>query len=106
MPSGREFLPPRKSDLSDTLSGVAKLTATEAARKFSAVLNRVAAGEEIEIVRNGATVALLGPPRDRLLSAEAFRELLRSAPPIDEQFGADLRRVRSEAGAPESPWPS
>ena len=48
---------------------MAKLTATEVARAFSDVLNRVAAGEEIEIVRNGATVALLGPPRRRLLSA-------------------------------------
>jgi prevent-host-death family protein len=85
---------------------VARLTATEAARKFSDVLNRVAAGEEIEIVRNGATVALLGPPRHRLLSPEAFRELLDSAPPIDEEFAADLRRVRAEAEAPESPWPS
>lgn len=85
---------------------MAKLTATEAARNFSDVLNRVAAGEEIEIVRNGATVALLGPPRRRLLSRDAFRELMTSAPPVDEEFGADLRRVRAEAGAPESPWPS
>ncbi len=81
---------------------MAKLSATEAARNFSDVLNRAAAGEEIEIVRNGATVALLGPSRHRLLSPEAFRELLGSAPPIDDQFGADLRRVRVEAGTPES----
>jgi len=85
---------------------VARLTATEAARNFSEVLNRVAGGEEIEIVRNVATVALLGPPKRRLLSAEGFRELLKSAPPIDEDFVADLRRIRAEAGPPESPWPS
>jgi prevent-host-death family protein len=85
---------------------VRKLSATEAARNFSDVLNHVAAGEEIEIVRNGATVALLGPPRSRLLPPEAFRELLRSAPPVDDQFGADLRRIRAEAGAAENPWPS
>lgn len=83
-----------------------KLTATEAARTFSDVLNRVAAGEEIEIVRNGATVALLGPPRRRLLSAEAFRELMASAPPVDQRFVADLLDIRSESGAPESHWPS
>ena len=83
-----------------------KLTATEAARNFSDVLNRVAAGEEIEIVRNGSIVALLGPPKRRLLSAESFRELLASAPPIDEEFAADLRRIRADAGPPESPWPS
>lgn len=85
---------------------MAKLTATEAARNFSDVLNRVAAGEEIEIVRNGATVALLGPPRRRLLSPEAFRELMASAPPIDARFVTNLRRIRAEAGAPESHWPS
>ena len=83
-----------------------RLTATEAARNFSDLLNRVAAGEEIEIVRNGATVALLGPPRRRLLPAEAFRELMASAPPVDSQFVTDLRRIRAEAGAPESHWPS
>jgi prevent-host-death family protein len=85
---------------------VAKLSATEAARNFSDVLNRVASGEEIEIIRNGATVALLGPPKRRLLSAEAFRELLASAPAADGAFVADLRRIRAESGHPESHWPS
>src|SRR5436190_11532123 len=57
------------SDLSDNLAVMARMTATEVSRKFSAALNRVLAGEEIEIVRNGATVARLTPPaRDRLLS--------------------------------------
>lgn len=85
---------------------MARLSATEVARNFSAVLNRVAAGEELEIVRNGTVVALLGPPRRRLLTAESFRELLNSAPPVDDDFAAELRRIRTEAGAPESPWPS
>ena len=85
---------------------MSKLTATEAARNFSDVLNRVAAGEEVEIVRNGATVALLGPPRRRLLSHEALRELMESAPPVDKKFIADLQCIREESGAPESHWPS
>ncbi len=42
---------------------MAKLTATEVARAFSDVLNRVAAGEEIEIVRNGATVRVARPAK-------------------------------------------
>ncbi len=84
---------------------MARLTATEIARSFSAALNRVAAGEEFEIVRNGAVVALLGPPR-RLLSVESFRELLASAPPVDDNFAPDLRRIRAEAGAPKGHWPS
>lgn len=85
---------------------MARLSATEAARNFSAVLNRVAAGEELEIVRNGTVVALLGPPRRRLLSAESFRELIASAPPVDDDFAAAVRRIRDEAGPPEGHWQS
>lgn len=85
---------------------MARLTATEVSRGFSAVLNRVARGEEIEITRNGATVAVLAPPRPRLLSAARFRELLASAPPVDEQFADDLRAVRASVAPPENPWPS
>jgi prevent-host-death family protein len=85
---------------------VARLTATEAARSFSEVLNRATAGEEIEITRSGATVAVVGPPKARMISAERFRELMRSSPPVDDDFAGDLRAVRSNAGAAESPWPS
>ncbi len=83
-----------------------RMTATEIARNFSAVLNRVAAGEEIEIVRNGAVVAVIGPAKARFVSADRLRELLRAAPPVDEEFAGDLSRIRAEAGKPESPWPS
>jgi len=83
-----------------------RLSATEVARNFSAVLNRVAAGEEIEVVRNDAPVALLGPVRSHLLSAERFRELLASAPPVDDAFAGDLRAARASVNPPESSWPS
>ncbi|MCP9487146.1 MAG: type II toxin-antitoxin system prevent-host-death family antitoxin [Gaiellaceae bacterium MAG52_C11] len=85
---------------------MARLTATEAARRFSEVLNRVAAGEEIEITRAGAAVALIGLPKTRLLSAERFRELLASAPPVDDDFAAELRGIRESVGPPEDSWPS
>ena len=83
-----------------------KLTATDAARSFSEVLNRVAAGEEFEIVRNGATVAVLSPPKARSLAPGRFHELLRSLPPPDDGFAADLREIRSSVGVDEDPWPS
>jgi prevent-host-death family protein len=83
-----------------------RLSATEVARHFSDVLNRVAAGEEIEVVRNGATVAVLSPPKARFLSPERFRELIESLPPVDDDFAADLAEIRAGVGSPESPWSS
>jgi len=86
---------------------MARMTATEVSRRFSAALNRVLAGEEIEIVRNGATVARLMPPeRARLLSADRFRELIDSLPPVDEGFVSDLEDIRREVGPPTSAWRS
>jgi prevent-host-death family protein len=78
-----------------------RMTATEAARNFSDVLSRVASGEAIEIVRNGAPVALITPPRLRFVSAERFRDLLGSAPSVDEAFADDLREIREGPGPPE-----
>ena len=83
-----------------------RMSATDVARQFSDVLNRVGAGEEIEIVRNGAPVAVLAPPRVRLLPASRLRALLASLPPVDEAFADDLRQIRHAAGPPEDPWAS
>ncbi len=85
---------------------MARITATDAARTFSDVLSRVAAGEEIEVTRSGVPVAVITPPKTKLLTAARFRELLASAPPVDDEFAGDLREIRREAGTPESPWPS
>lgn len=82
------------------------MTATEVARNFSAVLSRVAAGEEVEVVRNGAPVAVIAPPKLRLVSAERFRDLLASAPQVDDSFAEDLRAIRAELEAPEDAWQS
>ncbi len=82
------------------------MTATQAARSFSEVLNRVAAGEEVEVTRSGAPVAVISPPRTRLMSAARFRDLLASAPAPDDEFAAELRELRASAGAPLDAWPS
>jgi prevent-host-death family protein len=85
---------------------MARLTATDVARRFSEILNRVAAGEEIEVTRGGASVAVIAPPKIRLLGAARFRELLEAAPPVDSDFADDIRAIRAQVGPPESPWPS
>ena len=82
------------------------MTATEAARGFSAVLNRVASGEVVEVTRGGAPVAVIGPPRPRTLSAARFRALMASAPRPDDAFAAELTAAREAIGAPAEPWPS
>ena len=85
---------------------MARLTATAAARSFSEVLNRVAAGEEFEIVRNGATVAVLSPPALRPISPDRYRALMAAAPQPDAAFAADLREIRASVGIEPDPWPS
>ena len=71
------------------------MTATEVARAFSDVLNRVTAGEEIDVTRNGATVAVIRPPRKtRFMSPERFREIMASMPPTDDDFVRDLEEIR------------
>jgi antitoxin (DNA-binding transcriptional repressor) of toxin-antitoxin stability system len=82
------------------------MTATEAARSFSEVLNRAAAGEEIEVTRSGAPIAVIAPPKARLMSADRFRALVASAPRPDEGFADDVRAARHEVGPPGDPWPS
>jgi prevent-host-death family protein len=78
------------------------MTATEAARHFAAVLGRVAAGEEIEVVRNGAPVAVIAPPP----SEECFREPLDSTPKVDGSFADDIRALQAELKVPEDDWGS
>lgn len=82
------------------------MTATEASRSFSDVLNRVAAGEVVEVTRSGAPVAIIGPTRARTISADRFRALIDSAPPADEDFAADLRSTRDSLDPPIEAWPS
>jgi prevent-host-death family protein len=77
-----------------------RLTVSEAARHFSAVLGRVAAGEEIEVVRNGAPVAVIAPPR----SSEPFGEPLEWTPNADGSFADDIRALRAELKLPEDAW--
>lgn len=80
-----------------------RMTATEAARSFSEVRTRVSEGEEIEVTRNGATVAVIAPPprKTRFVRAERVRELMASLPPVDEDFVRDLEAIRGESVFPE-----
>lgn len=60
----------------------------------------------IEIVRNGSPIAVLGPPRERLLPALEFRALLEGAPDVDSSFADDVREARAALEPPRDPWAS
>lgn len=84
-----------------------RLSATEVAREFSAVVNRIGAGEEIDVVRNGVPVVEMRPVGPgRLVSAARWRELMDSAPTPDEDFAAEVEAGREAIGPPSGAWPS
>jgi antitoxin (DNA-binding transcriptional repressor) of toxin-antitoxin stability system len=86
---------------------VTRLSATKVAREFSAVVNRISAGEEIEVVRNGVPVVEMRPPTaGRLISAARWDELMRSIPSPDDDFARDVEAARKEIGTPFDSWPS
>lgn len=51
---------------------VTRMTATDAGRSFSELLSRVAAGEEVEVTRAGAPVAVIAPSRRHTVSTARF----------------------------------
>ena len=70
-----------------------KLTATDAARRFSEVLDEVENKREtFVVVRNGKVVAQLGPVA--AASGRDVKELLRTNRP-DKAWAGELARVRS-----------
>jgi antitoxin (DNA-binding transcriptional repressor) of toxin-antitoxin stability system len=84
-----------------------RLSATEVAREFSAVVNRIGAGEEIEVVRNGVPVVQMRPASSgHLVSAARWRGLMDSAPSPDDDFARDVEAGRKTTGPPSGAWPS
>jgi antitoxin (DNA-binding transcriptional repressor) of toxin-antitoxin stability system len=84
-----------------------RMSATEVARNFSAVVNRVIAGEEIEVICNGTPVIeMRRPSRPRGITGREFKELMASLPPVDEDFAHDLEDIRKSIGPHVGKWPS
>jgi antitoxin (DNA-binding transcriptional repressor) of toxin-antitoxin stability system len=84
-----------------------QMSATEVARNFSAVVNRVIAGEEIEVIRNGVPVIELVPPsRTYAISDAAWGRLVARFSTLDEDFARDVEAARKSIGTPVSKWPS
>jgi prevent-host-death family protein len=78
------------------------MTATEASRHFSDLLDAVERGETISIVRGNHPVAEIGPTRRR--TGADLRSALADVPPPDDAFGRDIAEavalLDSEVGDP------
>lgn len=79
------------------------MTATEASRHFSDLLDAVERGETIIVVRGSHAVAEIGPARRR--TGADLRSALADVPPPDDQFSRDIAQavalVNSEV---PDPW--
>lgn len=81
----------------------ATISATDAARRLSDLLNRVLyRGESFVIVRNGTAVAQLGPAPERVpvTLADAVERLL-AVRTGDPSFADDLERIQAEQPLPD-----
>ncbi|MDX1383079.1 MAG: hypothetical protein R3190_05500 [Thermoanaerobaculia bacterium] len=87
-------------------ASVTRISATEAARSFSDLLNRVSyRGERFLIERSGKVVGELGPAGPTGFKARDLLPLLKSLPEIDHEFLEAVSRVtRNQPTLPESPW--
>lgn len=89
---------------SDSLIYVKDLSATEAARRFSEMLDAVEhRGESFVISRRGRPVARLEPAT--AANGASIRRLLRKLP-SDPSWEADLRELRALLTLDEARWPA
>lgn len=85
------------------------LTATEAARNFSDMLNRVHyRGERFNIVRGGEVIARVEPAAQKRMTFGELQAFLNSLPPLSEEeareWQEDLKAIRESAPSPPSSW--
>ena len=77
------------------------MTATEASRSFSGLLDAVERGESFVIVRGGVRIATLGPATSG--NGAAVKGLLADSP--DAAFAADIEAARSAVVTDAYAWP-
>ena len=83
-----------------------RISATEAARNFSEILNRVRyRGESFVIERGGVAIGELRPVSPQRFTSSDFLSLMKSVPPVDDEFLELIEsQAREQPGLPESPW--
>jgi prevent-host-death family protein len=78
------------------------MTATEASRHFSDLLDAVERGERVTILRGSWPIAEIGPARRR--TGADVRTALEGTPPPDEAFAASISEALAMV-TPEVPDP-
>jgi antitoxin (DNA-binding transcriptional repressor) of toxin-antitoxin stability system len=84
-----------------------RVSATEAVRTFSDLLNRIRyRGEEFVVERAGEPVCRMTPAAPaKTLSLRDLASLLREIPKPDAGYASDVRgAARSQGRPPRSPW--
>lgn len=83
-----------------------RVSATEAARNFSDILNRVSYREESFLIERGGTaVAEIRPVRPRGFSSHDLVALMKTLPKVDDGFMDDLEEIhRTQPPLEDSPW--
>lgn len=88
--------------VSDNLTFMKTMTATEASRAFSALLDDVENGETVVITRGGKRIATLGPASQGN-GAEVLAFLTHAE--VDPGFAADVSTARDPHELDVAPWP-
>ena len=79
-----------------------QLSATDASRRFSELLDDVErSGESYVVVRHGRAVATIGPATGG--TGKTLKEALRANPP-DGGWANEVRELREEMGPVTDPW--
>ncbi|EUB96486.1 prevent-host-death family protein [Rhizobium sp. CF080] len=74
------------------------ITLAEAKEKLGELIDRVAQGETVEILRDGQPVAQLAPPRSKKqpIDFEMLKAIREQMPPQSEDAGTFMRRFRDD----------
>lgn len=81
------------------------MTATEASRNFSDLLDLIQAGETVRITRGNEPIAEVGPARRRTGADLEAAILAAELPPLDEDFERDIdEAVALLAHDGSDPW--
>jgi len=84
-----------------------RISATETARRFSELMNRVRyRGESFIVERGGKPVCEILPARPARFTGRELADLLRSLPKPDEEYLALVEKLSAKQSTPaESRWP-